>query len=100
MEIIANRSQPLSSQYTIRAAGHTRSQILIINDAQWRDVGVYGCIASINNGIKIEAETSLDVFSELYNTSLTPTYAILCCLSVQFLSVTYQSEGIMMLPGN
>ena len=67
MEIIANRSQPLSSQYAIRVAGRTRRQNLIINDAQWRDVGVYKCIASIN-GIKIEAETSLDVLSELYYT--------------------------------
>ncbi len=63
METVANQSQPLSVQYTIRVAGQ-RSQTLVINNAQWRDVGVYKCIASIGSTI-IEAEASLDVLSKL-----------------------------------
>ena len=66
MEIIANRSQSLSSEYSLMV-GH-RSQTLIINSAQWRHVGVYKCTASIEDTV-IEAETSLDVLSELYNTA-------------------------------
>ena len=62
MEIVANQSQPLSSQYTIRSG--QKSQALIIEDAQWRHVGVYKCIADID-GMIIQAHTSLDVLSEL-----------------------------------
>ena len=61
MEIIANRSQLLSSEYSLMA-GH-RTQTLIISNAQWRHVGVYKCITSIDDTV-IEAETSLDVLSE------------------------------------
>ena len=64
METIANRSQPLSSQYTVTDG--QKSQTLVINNAQWRHVGVYKCIASIG-GTLIEAEANLDVLSELYN---------------------------------
>ena len=60
--IVANRSQPLSSQYTIRSG--QKSQALIIKDAEWRHVGVYKCIADIN-GMIIQAQTSLDVLGEL-----------------------------------
>jgi hypothetical protein len=63
MEIIANRIQLLPSQYTVRSG--RKSQALIIDDAQWRHVGVYKCIAAID-GTVIEAQTSLDVLSELY----------------------------------
>ena len=62
MEIVANQSQPLSSQYTIK--GGQKSQALIIEDAQWRHVGVYKCIADID-GMIIQAQTSLNVLSEL-----------------------------------
>ena len=65
MKIITNRSQSLSTEYSVMD-GH-RNQTLIISNAQWRHVGVYKCIASIE-GTVIEAETSLDVLSELYNT--------------------------------
>jgi hypothetical protein len=63
MEIVGNRIQLLPSQYTIRNG--QKSQALIINDAQWKYVGVYKCIAAIDGTI-IEAQTSLDVLSELY----------------------------------
>ena len=62
METVANQSQLFSSQYTVRNG--QKSQTLIINDAQWRHAGVYKCIAAIN-GMIIEAQTSLDVLSEL-----------------------------------
>ena len=61
MEIIANRSQSLSSEYSLTAG--QKSQTLIIGDAQWSHVGVYRCITSINGTI-IEAEASLDVLSK------------------------------------
>ena len=61
-ETLANRSQLLSSQYTIRSG--EKSQALIIEDAQWRHVGVYKCITHID-GMIIQAQTSLDVLSEL-----------------------------------
>ena len=57
MEIITNRSQ------TLILTGPAGSQTLIINNTQWRDVGVYKCIASIDGTI-IETETSLDVLSK------------------------------------
>ena len=63
METVANRSQTLSSQYTV--GNGQKSQSLIINDAHWRHAGVYKCIATVNNTI-IEGQTSLDVLSELY----------------------------------
>ena len=62
METVANRSQLLSSQYAVRIG--QKSQALIIDDAQWRHVGVYKCIADID-GMIIQAQTSLDVLSEL-----------------------------------
>ena len=62
METVANQSQLLSSQYTIRSG--QKSQALIIKDAQWRYVGVYMCIADLD-GMIIQAQTSLDVLSEL-----------------------------------
>ena len=62
METVANRSQLLSSRYTVRIG--LKSQALIIDDAQWRHVGVYKCIADID-GMIIQAQTSLDVLSEL-----------------------------------
>ena len=62
METVANRSQLLSSQYALRIG--LKSQALIIDDAQWRHVGVYKCIADID-GMIIQAQTSLDVLSEL-----------------------------------
>jgi hypothetical protein len=62
MEIIVNQSQPLSPQYTVTLG--VNSQILIIENSQWNDVGVYKCIASIN-GTVIEAETTLNVLREL-----------------------------------
>ena len=62
MEIVANRSQLLSSHYAVRIG--QKSQALIIDDAQWRHVGVYKCIADID-GMIIQAQTSLDVLSEL-----------------------------------
>ena len=65
MEIITNRSHLLSSQYTVRNG--LKSETLIINNTQWRHTGVYKCIAAID-GMILEAETSLDVLSELYNT--------------------------------
>ena len=58
METVANRSQPFSSKYTITTG--QKSQTLRITNAQWSDVGVYKCIASVNETL-IEAETSLDV---------------------------------------
>ena len=62
MEIVANRSQILSSEYTVTS--EQKSQALIIDNAQWRHVGVYKCIADID-GMIIQAQTSLDVLSEL-----------------------------------
>jgi hypothetical protein len=67
MEIVANRSQLLLSQFAVR--NEQKSQALIISDAQWRDVGVYKCIAAID-GMMIEAQTSLDVLSEFYSNNL------------------------------
>ena len=67
---VANRSQSPSSQHTVTT--RQKSQTLIIDNAQWSDVGVYKCIASIN-GTLIEAETSLDVHSEYYNTICSTT---------------------------
>ena len=61
MEIIANRSQSPSSEYSLMAG--QKNQTLIIGDAQWRHVGVYKCITSIDGTI-IEAEASLDVLSK------------------------------------
>ena len=61
-ETVANQSQLLSSQYTVRSG--QKSQALIIDDAQWRHVGVYKCIVDID-GMILEAQTSLDVLSEL-----------------------------------
>ena len=62
METVANRSQLLSSQYAVRNG--PKSQALIIDNAQWRHVGAYKCIADID-GMIIQAQTSLDVLSEL-----------------------------------
>ena len=62
-ETVVNRSQLLSYQYTVRSG--RKSQALIIHDAQWRHVGVYKCIADIDGIIIIQAQTSLDVLSEL-----------------------------------
>ena len=81
MEIIANRSQLFSPQYIVK--NEQKSQTLIIKNAQWRDVGVYKCIASIN-GIIIEAETRLNVLSESYKTNLMPMHVV-CYLFAQFL---------------
>ena len=61
METVANRSKPFSFKYTITTG--QKSQTLMITNAQWSDVGVYKCIASVNETL-IEAETSLDVLSE------------------------------------
>ena len=80
MEIIANQSQSLSPQYTVTIG--EKSQTLIIDNIQWRHVGVYKCIASID-GTVIEAETSLDVLSELYTIQYDNANAY--CLFVQFL---------------
>ena len=55
------------SEYSLIA--RNRNQTLIINNAQWRHAGVYKCIASINGEV-LEAETSLDVLSELHYTSV------------------------------
>lgn len=60
-ETVVNRSQQLSSKYNVIT--RLKSQTLIIDNAQWSDVGLYKCIAFIN-GTLIEAETSLDVYSE------------------------------------
>ena len=60
-ETVANRTEPLSSKYTVTTG--QKSQTLSITNAQWSDVGVYKCIASINSTL-IEAETSLNVLSE------------------------------------
>lgn len=60
-DTIAKNSQPLSSKYSL-VIGY-RSQTLIITNAQWRDVGIFKCIAAIN-GTVIEAEARLDVLSE------------------------------------
>ena len=62
METVANRSQLLSSQYAVRNG--RKSQVLIIDNVQWRHVGVYKCIADID-GMVIQAQTSLNVLSEL-----------------------------------
>ena len=62
-ERIANQSQSLSPKYTITFG--QKSQTLIIVNSQWSDVGVYKCIATINN-TEIEAEVNLNVLSELY----------------------------------
>ena len=62
METIVNRSQPLSPQYIVRVGPN--GQTLIIENSQWSDVGVYECIASIDDTI-IKAETNLNVLSEL-----------------------------------
>lgn len=62
VEIIANQSWSLSPEYTI-TTGH-RNQTLTISNAQWSNVGVYVCIASIN-GTMIQAEADLDVLSKL-----------------------------------
>ena len=62
IETVANRNQPLSSQYTIRSG--EKSQTLIIDDAQWRHAGVYKCIADIDSMV-IQVQASLDVLSEL-----------------------------------
>jgi hypothetical protein len=70
MEIVGNRSQLLPSQYAVR--NERKSQALIIDDAQWRHVGVYKCIAAID-GMIIEAQTSLDVLSELYRVTINQT---------------------------
>lgn len=63
METVANQSQLFSSQYEVRNG--QKSQTLIINNAQWRHAGAYKCIVTINGTI-IEAQTSLDILSELY----------------------------------
>ena len=63
--VLANLSLQLSAKYTVRNG--QKSQTLIISNAQWRDVGVYKCIAAVDDGTVIEAQTSLDVLSELYN---------------------------------
>ena len=65
--VLANLSLQLSAKYTVRNG--QKSQTLIISDTQWRDVGVYKCIAAVD-GTVIEAQTSLDVLSELYNYTL------------------------------
>ena len=74
-ETVANRSQPHSSKYSITTG--QKSQTLSIINAQWSDVGVYKCIASINSTL-IEAETSLDVLSE-YNIIQLVCYTNECC---------------------
>lgn len=60
-EIIANGSDPLSTDYFIIAG--QRSQVLIITDVQWRHGGVYTCIVS-SDSHQIQAEASLNVSSE------------------------------------
>ena len=61
-EMIVNQGQPFSSQYAVTVG--EGNETLIIESTQWRHVGVYKCIASID-GTVIAAETSLDVLSEL-----------------------------------
>ena len=61
MNTIAKNGQSLSSEYSL-IIGY-RSQTLIINNAQWRNVGIYKCIVAINGTI-IEAEARLEVLSE------------------------------------
>ena len=63
MKVIANRSQSVSSEYSFTLIG-PRSHVLIINNAQWKHVGVYKCIASIDSKM-IETQASLDVLSKL-----------------------------------
>ncbi len=60
-DTIAKSSQSLSSEYSL-LFGY-RSQTLVINNAQWRNVGIYKCIVAINGTIT-EAEARLDVLSE------------------------------------
>ena len=62
IKTVSNQSQLLSSEYAVRSG--QKSQALIIDDAQWRHVRVYKCIADID-GMVIQAQTSLDVLSEL-----------------------------------
>ena len=61
--LIINDSQSLTSEYGFRSTG-LRSHTLIVNNAQWKHIGVYKCIASIGSK-KIEAQTSLNVLSKL-----------------------------------
>lgn len=58
---IANNSQSLSPEYSL-IIGYS-SQTLVINNAQWRNVGIYKCTVAIN-GTVVEAEARLDVLSE------------------------------------
>ncbi len=85
METIANQSRllPLSAKYTVRNNFRQKSQTLVINNAQWRDVGVYKCVAAIN-GTLVEDETSLDILSELQILSTLLQMQLLCNF-VQFL---------------
>ena len=63
MKVIANRSQSVSFEYSFTLIG-PRSHALIINNAQWKHIGVYKCIASIDSK-RIETQASLDVLSQL-----------------------------------
>ena len=85
METVANRSQLLSSQFTVRNG--QKSQTVIINDAHWRHAGAYKCIAAINGTI-IEAQTSLDVLSMLYIETII-VYKKLMHVSVHFFNVNF-----------
>ena len=60
-ETIANKSGPLSVDYTI-IPGQSR-QTLLITNVQWRHQGVYTCIVSSENR-QIQAEATLHVPSE------------------------------------
>ena len=62
-ETIANRSGPLSADYSISTPAGQRSQVLIITSVQWRHVGVYTCIVSSENS-QIQAEANLNIPSE------------------------------------
>ena len=94
-ETLANRSQLLSSQYTIRSG--QKSQALIIDDAQWRHVGVYKCIADIDGKV-IQAQISLDVLSELWcqspRNSFKQTSCIFCTVPQTNLSIRGNTDNL------
>ena len=60
-EIIVNSSGPLSAEYFIVAG--QRSQALVVSKVQWKHVGVYKCIVSLDNH-HLAAEGSLNVSSK------------------------------------
>ena len=76
-ETVANRKSTTLFQVHHNNWTEEPNTPLGINNAQWSDVGVYKCIASIN-GTLIEAETSLDVLSE-YNIIQLVCYTNECC---------------------